>query len=334
MTISGRIREYEAEVEAELRAMFRSRNMGLYEMLRYHMGWESDSGESSASSVGRRIHGVVCLAACEALEGDPSLCLPGAAAVELTHAFVQIHDDVQSGNPRREGMDAVWWKWGPAQAINAGDAMYALARIALFRLEERGATPEMTFRAVQILDEMSLALCEGRFHDLESQERIDMSVDAYLTLSSDKTASLYAGAAKLGALAAGADDSLSYRLAEFASRIGLARQIHDDLNELRDGQEPSLEVMNKKKLLPVVYSIQQADVSTKRRIGDIYFKRVLDPTDVAALRAILEESGGLRFAEDTARKLRQEALDSIDRTTLQPSSKDLLKGLAAAILSG
>ena len=334
MAVAGRIPEYEAEIEAELQAMFRSRNMGLYDMLRYHMGWESDPAESPAHSVRCRIRGAVCMVVCEALEGDPSLCLPAAAAVELTHAFVQIHDDVQSGNPRRAGMDAVWWKWGPAQAINAGDAMYALARIALFRLEERGATPETTFRAVQILDEMSLALCEGRFHDLESQERIDMSVDAYLSLSLDKTASLYVGAAKLGALAAGADDFLSSRLAEFASRIGLVRQIHNDLNELRDGQDPSPEVLNKKKLLPVVYTIQQADVSTKRRIGDIYFKRVLDSADVAALRTILEEGGGLRFAEDTARKLHDEALDSIDRTTLRPSSKDLLKGLAAAILSG
>ena len=52
----------------------------------------------------------------------------------MSLAFLQIHDDVQSGSPQRAGRDTVWWKWGPAQAINAGDGMYAMARVALFRL--------------------------------------------------------------------------------------------------------------------------------------------------------------------------------------------------------
>lgn len=327
--------EFEAAIEAELRDMFRSRELALYEMLTYHMGWNAgDEGSPYPGAVNGRKYGVTCLTACEAIGGDFSTCLPAAAALELLEGFLQIHDDVQSGSPQRAGRDAVWWKWGPAQAINAGDAMYAMARIAMFRLGERGAGPDSTFRAVQILDETSLALCEGRFQDLEARERIDLGVDAYLAMASDKGATLYVGAMKLGALVADADDTIASALADFGSKIGLARQIQDDLNELWHRTEPSDEVLNKKKLLPLVYTVENADVSTKRRLGDIYFKRVLDAADVDAIRGILEESGGRRFSEDMVGDLRREALEVVDKTDLPQSSKDMLHQLAASILAG
>ena len=327
--------EYEAAIETELREMFRSRDLALYDMLTYHMGWDmGDEWSPPPGATNRRRYGVACLSACEAVGGEVSPCLPAAAALELLEGFLQIHDDVQSGSPQRGGRDAVWWKWGPAQAINAGDAMYAMARLAMFRLEECGVDSESTFRAVQILDETSLTLCEGRFHDLEARERIDLSVDKCVSMASDKGAALYVGAMKLGALVGGADESLAKALVEFGSKIGLARQVQDDLDELWAGQEVSDEVLNKKKLLPLVYTVEHADVSVKRRLGDIYFKRVLDAADVDAIRGILEESGGMQYAQDMVLKLRSEALDVVDGTGLPQTSKATLKQLAASILPG
>lgn len=333
MVTAFRTAEVEAAIEAELHEMFQSRDLALYDMMSYHMGWESDSIEFSNPVPGSWIHGVACLTACAAAGGDVSTCLPAAVAVELVHGFTQIHDDVQSGSPQRAGRDAVWWKWGPAQAINAGDGMHALARIALFSLNDRGITPATTFRAVQILDEASLTLSEGRFQDLDTQERIDLSVDSYLKMASDKTGALYAGSMKLGALVGGADEQLVDSFGEFGSKIGLARQIQDDLNELWGDDEASPEVLNKKKLLPVVYAVQEADISVKRRMGDIYFKRVLEPNDVAALRGLLEETGGKKFSEDTVENLRNDALASLDKMQLAVESRDMLQNLASAILS-
>ena len=107
------------------------------------------------------------------------------------------------------------------------------------------------------------------------------------------------------------------------------------MNELWHRTEASDEVLNKKKLLPLVYTVENADVSTKRRLGEIYFKRVLDSADVDAIRGILDESGGRRFSEDMVRDLQREAL-AVDRRglTLPASSKEMLNQLAASILSG
>jgi geranylgeranyl diphosphate synthase type I len=290
--------------------------MDLYRMMSYHLGWEDERGSARDQVAGTRNHGVACLTACHAAGGDVEAALPAAASVELVNSFCQIHDDVQGGHPRRDDRDAVWWVWGPAQAINAGDAMHAMARLAMFRLQDRGISTNAVSRALQLVDEASLELCEGRFQDLEAQERIDLKVDAYLKMAASKTGALYACAMRLGGLVAEADEDVVDALARCGANIGMAVQVRDDLRELwPDGQEedtPSAEVLNKKKLLPVVYAVEKAALSQKRRLGDIYFKRVLDPEDISTVREVLEELGAREYSEELLGKYRAEAEAAVD----------------------
>ena len=315
------IEDLSALLEADLKDVLDSRRMALYRMMSYHLGWEDERGNARHAAGTRRSHGVACLAACRAVGGDTEVALPAATSVELIDAFCQVHDDVQGGNPRREDRDAVWWVWGPAQAINAGDGLHALARLALFRLQERGVPAETTFKAVQLVDEASLGLCEGRFQDLEAQERIDLSVDAYLDMASGKTGSLYSCAMKLGALVASADDAVMRSFGVCGAKIGLAVQVGDDLrafwSEGREDQSPNPEVLNKKKLLPVVYALDKASISEKRRLGEVYFKRVLEPDDVPAIRRVLEELGAREYCEDLVRQYRRQAAEAVE-TSLPP----------------
>ena len=305
-----------ALVESELSQIVTSRDMPLYRMMSYHMGWEEVEGYPGAAFSLERVHGVLCLLACSAAGGDTLVAKPAAAAVELVHNFCQIHDDVQAGNPQRNSRDAVWWVWGPAQAINAGDGMQALARLALFGLKQNGISSAMTFRAVQILDEASLRTCEGRFLDLEAQERIDMTVEAYLKMASSKSGSLVSCAMKLGALAASADEKVLDAVGAFGLKIGVAMQIRQDLAEFwGDGSESpvlSTEAMNKKKLLPSVFALEKAAIREKRRIGEIYFKRVLDPEDVVKLREIFEELGVRDDCLELIDRYRTEAVAALD----------------------
>ena len=309
------IEDFTAQVEAELRDVLSSRQTDLYRMMWYHLGWEDERGNPREMPPGRRRHGVACLTACHAAGGDAEVAIPAAASVELANSFTEVHDDVQGGQPSRDQRDAVWWVWGPAQAINAGDGMHALARLALFRLQGKGVAPDTTFRAVQLLDEASLELCEGRFQDLEAQEKLDLTVDAYLAIAYSKTAALYSCAMKLGALVASAEEKVVESLGVCGARAGLALQVRADLNELwGDGQPdrpPGNEVLNKKKLLPIVYALEKANINQKRRMGDIFFKRVLEPGDVPPLRELLDELGAREFCEKLAQRHRDEAHEAL-----------------------
>ena len=330
MTISTTVEDLSSRLEAELSDIVTARQMPLYDMMYYHMGWSE--GAPPAARV--RAHGIISLLVCQAAGGDVDAGLPVAAAVELVSNFCQIHDDVQGGIPQRDSRDAVWWVWGPAQAINAGDGMHAMARLSLFRLTQRGVSPETTFRAVQLLDEASLRTCEGRFLDIEAQERIDVSVESYLKMASSKSGSLVSCAMKLGALVASADQATIDAVGDAGDKLGIALQIRADVRELWGLEGTASEVMNKKKLLPVVYAVETASIKEKRRLGDIYFKRVLEPKDVEVLRQALEDLGARDASEKLIEQHRADASAALDASGLPAESRAPIEGLADSLLAG
>ena len=306
--------ELSSLLDAELNNIVGSRDMPLYDMMSYHMGWADRRGHPTDTTPKERTHGVLCLLAASAVGGDIETAMPAAAAIELVSSFCEIHDDVQGGNPARDNRDAVWWVWGPAQAINAGDGMHALARLALFRLLERGVSSATTFRAVQLLDESSLQSCEGRFLELEAQERIDMSVEAYMEMAASKSGSLLSCAMKLGP-AVHQNESILDAFGRCGKNLGVAVQINADIKALwTDGDDgkPSPDVLNKTKLLPVVYALERATISEKRALGEIYFKRVLDGDDVVKVRKAIDEMGVRDECEALVAEHRDEAVAALD----------------------
>ena len=96
---------------------------------------------------------------------------------------------------------------------------------------------------------------------------------------------------------------------------------------------PSPEVLNKKKLLPVVYAIGKATIKEKRRLGDIYFKRVLEPDDVGAVRQLLEELGARGYCEDMINSLRSEAVEALAVAGISDDGVSAVSGLADSLLA-
>ena len=325
LTTSVHIEELTAKVDAELETIVNERGFPLYDMMGYHLGWRG-AHEHDDSPRGRqeRMHGVLTLLACDAVGGDVETCLPAAAAMELVDKFAEIHDDVQEGNPQRNERDAVWWVWGPAQAINAGDGMHALGRLALLRLAEREVSDERVFEIVRLVDRASLRTCEGRFRDIEAQERIDLSVSAYMEMASDKSGALMGCAMQVGALAGGASAETAEMLAACGEKLGVALQVRSDLAALWGGAEdsqPNVEVLNKKKLIPVVYALENASISEKRAMGEIYFKRVLEADDAVRLREVIEGLGARAACEEMAESMAADATNAIEHAGVRSEGK-------------
>ena len=289
-----RLKHYSTMVDTELERVIADRDLPLYSMMRYHLGW-LDSDETPTAAAGPRNLGALCLSSSVSLGGSADPALPTAAAIELVQNFCEIHDDIQSGKVGRNDRDSVWWKWGPAQAINAGDGMHALARLALFGLRDHGVEPDRVFEAVKLLDNAGLETCEGRFVDLEAQERLDITSDAYLKMASAKSGSLYACAMEFGALVSDSDSEARSAMSSSGRSLGVAVQIAEDLRQLTSTMDeqspPSDDFMNKKKLYPVVRAFEMASASERRALGDHYFKRVLEPSDVRSISAIVNDLG-------------------------------------------
>lgn len=313
--------------------MVATRDLPLYTMMGHQLGWSSEPGSDEVATL--RKLGSLCLGTCAALGGNVEDALPAAAAIELVQNFCDIHDDIQSGRIDRDGRDTVWWKWGPAQAINAGDGMHALARMALLGMKERSFGPESVFEAIGVLDRASLATCEGRFMELEFQERLDVSSDSYLKMASLKTGSLFSCAAEFGALISGASSRTKDSATEWGSSLGVAAQIAEDLQQISDALEengvPSDDLMNKRKLYPVVWSFEEATPQQRRHLGDYYFKRVLEPSDAKALAGLVDTVGGTEQARsqidaqlaDSGEKLAIALPDASNRQALDMLARNL-----------
>ena len=100
-------------------------------------------------------------------------------------AFVPslVHDDIEDGDRERRHRPTLWAVHGIPQAINAGDTLFSLSRIALHRLTDLGFSDAKVLRAMRLYDETCLALCEGQYIDIATSESDElMTVDAYFDM--------------------------------------------------------------------------------------------------------------------------------------------------------
>ena len=328
---------YRQAVEAELRDVFDGREGFLYSLLRYHLGWVDQDGQADDGNTPLHFQGAVALVACEALGADFQTALPAAAGVELVHHFTLVHGEVQAGRAESVDRPGIWWVWGPAQAINAGDGLHALGRTAIMRLGARGMPADRVLRAVRSLDQACLLLCEGQYMDLEFQDQMVVTTGAFLDMVSRKAGALTGAAAAAGALAAGAAESQCLALHTLGVNLGSAWQIARDIEDFWGERGDALTASNiiaRKKSLPVVHALEHGSVAAKRELGSIYMKRVLETEDVARLVTILEEVGSRDAAEKTGRELAAAGLSAASDAGVSAAGMAALRELADWALSG
>ena len=279
---------------------------GMYAMLRYHMGWEDQEGRPEIASQGKRVRPLVTLMACQAAGGEPNQALPAAAAVELLHNFSLIHDDIEDDSPTRRHRPTLWTWAGLPQALNAGDAMFTLARLALLGLSETGVPAERVLRAVHIFDQACLRLTEGQFLDIRFETLSQVLLDDYQAMIAGKTAALLAASAQLGAATATDDEALTAHFWRFGHALGLSFQIQDDIlgiwgDEAMTGKSAASDILTRKKTLPVLYALSQpgADADALRAIyAD---SAPLTPADLPGILATARTSGRSRLCRGPGR---------------------------------
>ena len=327
--------KYQHALEEELRETFAGRDGLLYKMLAYQLGWTDEQGTPVSGHATDQFLPYLCLLSCEGLGSEYQRALPCASAIELVRNFSLIHEEVQSGSPNRGHRPTLWWVWGPGQAINAGDGMHALARLALMRLKDQGLSTSTVLSALNLLDQACLKMFEGQHLDLAFQERVDITVKSYLDMASAKSGALLSGAMGLGALVATDDEKVVDTFKECGKNIGITWQIKQDIEDIWGAENglPSANLLNKKKLLPIIYVMETGEIRTKRELGTIYFKRILEPQDVEHIVGILDGASARQFAEEQVAAYWQQSMDSINGIELSEWGSQELEKLGQLLTS-
>lgn len=305
-------------------------------MLRYHMGWRDAEGRPCNGESGKLVRSTLCLVACEAVGGEWSKVVPVAAALELVHNFSLIHDDVEDGSSVRHRRPTVWRLWGQPQAINAGDAMFTLAYLALLKLNGNGFTDKQVATATQVLGLACLELCEGQYLDIEYENRLDVTVQEYLDMASKKTAALFAVSASLGAYIGRGYDQVVNCLHLFGKELGIAYQIHDDLMGIWGIEDsigkPAGDIAMRKKTLPVVYCLQKSKGKANERLKRLYAQGSLEPGDVREIMGILEQTGAGDYARELSEQHYRSAMAQLQASGLELTRQARLKEIVHFLL--
>jgi len=244
-------------------------------ILRYHVGLEDERG-APQRAMGKLLRPSLVLFVAEELGADPAAALPAAVGIELVHNFSLIHDDIQDRDRTRRGRPTVWSLHGEAQAINAGDLMFALAIGESLR-----SGPE----AARLLVDASTEMIEGQFLDL-GNEGCEISIEEYRRMIDRKTGALLRCALRLGARIAGASSDIDAALLRAGLALGRAFQVRDDLlgvwgDEEVTGKPEGSDIRRKKNAYPIVAAIAIADGGTRARLAAIYRRESLNDDDVA-----------------------------------------------------
>jgi geranylgeranyl diphosphate synthase type I len=314
LSLDTLIADTESEILGVIARAEDDRTRALYDMVRYHLGLDP-----SAPARGKRLRPLLGLLAYESIAGDHRKALPGAAAVELGHNFSLVHDDIEDQDVERRHRAALWTVVGVAQAINTGDTLFVLSRMALHRLTDLGFPDSKVLALTRLYDETCLALCEGQFLDIWTSEHGDdpMSVELYFDMIGRKTAALIAASIKSGAMLATDDEHVIDAYYRFGWALGLAFQLNDDLlgiwgEEQETGKEPS-DIAKHKKTLPVIYALERAGPDDRDRLLAIVRSTDITAGDIDTARSILERTGANDYTRAQARRYRDQAIEELAR---------------------
>lgn len=332
MGLPASLQVYHTELIEELRQVLGSSKLPLYDMMRYHLGWADEKGQPQRDS-GKLLRSSLCLCVCQATGGDWRQALPAAAAVELVHNFSLIHDDIEDESITRRHRPTVWQVWGQSQAINAGDAMHALARLALLRMENRGVPAGKVLRAIHIVDEATLRLCEGQYKDIDYEQRLDLQLSEYLGMASAKTGALFEAACHLGALVGTDDERQIDSLRHFGEKLGLAYQIRDDMLGIwgkgeATGKPHGSDVRQRKKSLPIVYALSKARGEQRALLLKAWRQETIDDESASMIMDVLNDLGAQGYCQSLAEQYVQQASSELDKAGLSQESRQVLTDMA------
>ena len=178
---------------------------------------------------GKRLRPIFVFDFCRMCGGNWENAMHFAAAVEMIHTYSLIHDDLpcMDNDDFRRGKPTSHKVFGEANAVLAGDA---LLTAAFYYLSSAPYSAECRINAVNILSNCAgeLGMVGGQVLDIESENR-QCTEQEVLDIQSRKTGALIRAACLLGVLAGGGDSEQQQAAVVFASNLGLAFQIRDDM---------------------------------------------------------------------------------------------------------
>ena len=241
-----------------------------------------------------------------------------ASLVEILHTATLVHDDVVDDSMERRGFFSPYALWKAKANVLIGD--YLLAKGLLLSLDNHD------YQILHILSDAVRKMSEGELLQLEKARSLNLKEDIYYEIIRNKTASLLASACAAGAWSASQDEGITEKMRQFGEKTGMAFQIKDDLFDYASedvGKPTGNDIKEKKLTLPLIYTLNNTDKETRRKIIYIVKNNNQDKAKVKWVIDQVTAAGGIRYATEKMIAFKKEALDILHSFPESPYRKGL-----------
>jgi octaprenyl-diphosphate synthase len=227
-----------------------------------------------------------------------------ASMVELLHTATLMHDDVVDDSMERRGFFSVYALWKAKATVLIGDYLYAKG--LLLSLDHND------YRILHILSDAVRKMSEGELLQLEKARNLNLKENIYYEIIRSKTASLVASACAAGAWSTTNNNDITEKMRLFGENAGMALQIKDDLFDYSNdnvGKPTGNDIKEKKLTLPLIYTLNNTDKDTRRKIIFIIKNENTRKEKVKYVIDKVIECGGIKYANEKMNELKQKAID-------------------------
>ena len=241
-----------------------------------------------------------------------------ASLVELLHTATLVHDDVVDDSDERRGFFSINALWKNKIAVLVGD--YLLSKGLLLSVKNKD------YHLLEIVSSAVEAMSEGELLQIEKTRNLNLSEEVYFDIIRKKTASLIASCCAIGAASAGASEEDIRKMHLFGEKIGIAFQIKDDLLDYGDddiGKPTGIDLKEKKLTLPIIYTINNADKTTRNYIINSIKKHNTDKKRIAEVIDYVNAHEGISYTRKVMLQYQSEALAIIDSISNNDAAQNL-----------
>ncbi|MES2429472.1 MAG: polyprenyl synthetase family protein [Bacteroidota bacterium] len=236
-----------------------------------------------------------------------------AALVELLHTATLVHDDVVDESLERRGFFSINAIWKNKIAVLVGD--YLLSKGLLL------STDNKDFKHLEILSEAVKQMSEGELLQIEKSRNLNLDENIYFEIIRNKTASLLSSACGVGAYTTSQSDEVTQRMKLFGEKVGIAFQIKDDLFDYGKediGKPTGNDIKEKKLTLPLIYTLNNIDHATKRKLIYIIKNENKDTEKINFVIDAVVKAGGIQYASAKMNQYRDDALSILHEFPASP----------------
>jgi octaprenyl-diphosphate synthase len=278
---------------------------------------------------GKRMRPMLTLAAarlCGVSSGERHVSL--AACVEFIHTATLLHDDVVDESDLRRGRATANAVWGNKSSVLVGDFLFSRA----FQVMVEDGSLDV----LRILSNASAVIAEGEVLQLTTANDTETTENAYLEVIRAKTATLFAAAARVGAIVAGRPRAEEEALESYGLNLGIAFQLVDDVIDYAStaekmGKSVGDDFRDGKITLPVVLAFLRGDDEERQ-----FWRRTLEaldqrPGDLERAIELMNRHGSLRDTVERARHYGAIARDALGIFPEHPVKRALAELVEFAI---